>query len=178
MPRRTAGRVTLPCPSGVWVPAAAGGKDTLVRRGLTHFPLPIWPELSSPGAPSCPGGALLCSQPQTDGAGRGLSAEPGNPPRKGPGKGALVGLREETRTECLSGSDVSFAFSPAEQCGFIKATKALASRYVDMHQCGSSLFCQVGKAARLRSQTSLWSECEIWSVCCLLENSKRDFDKA
>lgn len=144
-----------PCPDGVWVPQQQEEGRTVVHKGLTHFPLPIWAELSSPGAPSCPGAALLCSAPsptsQADRAVLGLSAELGNPPREGPGKGALVGLGKGT-TKRLSGSDVSFAFSPAEPCGFIKATKASASRYVDMHQCGSSLSCQVRKAAGLRRQ--------------------------
>lgn len=70
----------------------------MVHKGLTHFPLPIWPELGSPGAPSCPGAALLCSQPQLPGrqSGNRLPAELGNPPREGPGKGALVGNKNQT----------------------------------------------------------------------------------
>lgn len=93
----------MPCPSGVWVPQQQEEGRTVVHKGLTHFPLPIWPELDSPGAPSCPGAALLCSQPQIQGRwiGTGTVSRAGESSQEGSRKGGSGGAGEGNKNQTL-----------------------------------------------------------------------------
>ena len=80
---------------------------------------------------------------------------------------ALEGLEKETRTKYWALIS-HLLFSPAEPCEFIKATEALASRYVAMPRCGSSLFCQVRKPPATRFKPTYLSLVRTQNVKCLL----------
>lgn len=131
----------------------AGQADALWQSGATNTPPPPpqhLPSIPSPYEQGMSGDSHLTDASVSKGPCGDTGSIEGLGTQETPG---LTGLwrgwerRQEPKYRALISH---LFFSPAELCEFIKATEALASHYVAMPRCGSSLFCQVRKPPATR----------------------------